>query len=206
MIITVSRQFGSGGREVGKRLADALGLQYYDRELVTEIAKSTSLNENYVSTVLENGGFTNFSFSFARSIPLVSATPAPVTEVFSAQRQIIRAIGEKGDCVIVGRNADVILKDFNPVKLFVYADTQSKLKRCRERAAEGENFTDKQLLKKFKEIDKGRSRLHDLFSSISWGAKEGYDLMVNTSNLDLKAIIKPLADLVSDIAGLKQQR
>ncbi len=206
MIITVSRQFGSGGREVGKRLADALGLQYYDRELVTEIAKSTSLNENYVSTVLENGGFTNFSFSFARSIPLVAATPTPVTEVFSAQRKIIRAIGEKGDCVIVGRNADVILKDFNPVKLFVYADTQSKLKRCRERAAEGENLTDKQMIKKFKEIDKGRSRLHDLFSSIDWGAKEGYDLMLNTSGIDLKAIIKPLADLVSDIAGLKQQQ
>ncbi|MGN1104383.1 MAG: AAA family ATPase, partial [Candidatus Coproplasma sp.] len=65
MIITISRKFGSGGREVGKRLADELGYAYYDKELVTEIAENTALNENYVNSVLETGGYSNYAFSFA---------------------------------------------------------------------------------------------------------------------------------------------
>ncbi len=203
MIVTVSRQFGSGGRELGKRLSDALGLQYYDRELVTEIANKTALNENYVSTVLENGGYNNFAFSFARTIPLVSSTPDSVTDVLVAQQSVIKAIADKGDCVIVGRSADVILQKYNPVRIFVYADEKSKLKRCRERAAEGEDLTDKQLLKSFKRIDKGRAKLHDLLSSHGWGEREGYDLMINTSGLEIAKLIAPLADVVAEIAAAK---
>ncbi len=201
MIITVSRQFGSGGRELGKRLADALGLQYFDKELVTEIANKTALNENYVSTVLENGGFSNFAFSFARTMPLVSATPDCVTDVLVAQQKVLKAIAEKGDCVIVGRCADVILCSYNPVKIFVYADAQSKMARCRERATEGEDLSDKQLLKNFKRIDKGRAKLHDLFASSDWGDKECYDLMINTSGKCIKDIMTPLAALVTEMSA-----
>ncbi len=158
MIITVSRQFGSGGREVGKRLADALGLTYYDKELVTEISNHTDLNESYVSSVLESGGFRNYAFTFGRTMPFVSTTPAPVTDVLVAQQKIIKAIGEKGNCVIVGRSADVILKDFKPFRLFIYADNDSKIARCRARAPEGEHYTDKQMIRRFKEIDSGRRK------------------------------------------------
>ena len=205
MIITVSRQFGSGGRELGKRLADALGLEYYDRELIAEIAKSSSLNENYVTKVLENGGFTNFSFSFAHTIPLTANTPNTVTDVLVSQQKVIKSIAEKGDCVIVGRSADVLAAPYNPVKIFVYADEDSKIRRCRERAENGESLTDKQLIKSFKAIDKGRAKLHDLFSSTPWGAKEGYDLMVNTTDMDIKSIVQPLADLLSDINGNRKK-
>ncbi|MDE7380344.1 MAG: cytidylate kinase-like family protein [Clostridia bacterium] len=200
MIITISRQFGSGGRELGKRLADALGLEYYDREIITEIAKSSSLDESYVNKVLEKGGFANFSFSFAHTIPLTANTPNTVTDVLVAQQKVIQSIAKKGDCVIVGRSADVFAAPYHPVKLFVYADRASKIKRCRERAEEGESFTDKQLIKSFKTIDKGRAKLHDLFSSIPWGEKDGYDLMINTSNMDIKKIVPRLADLVTDLS------
>ena len=201
MIITVSRQFASGGRELGKRLADALGLQYYDRELIAEISKTTSLNEDYVVKVLENGGFSNFAFSFAHSIPLTASTPNSVTDVLVAQQKTIKTIAEKGDCVIVGRCADVITLPYNPVRLFVYADDKSTLQRCRERAPEGENYTDKQLLKAFKTIDKGRAKLHDLLATLPWGAREGYDLMINTSRLKIPEIISPLSDLVSEMSA-----
>lgn len=204
MIITVSRQFGSGGRELGKRLADALGLEYYDRELVAEIAKKAALNENYVDSVLENGGYSNFAFSFARTIPLSYNARDTVTEVLVAQQNVIKAIGKKGDCVIVGRSADAILSDLKPVKIFVYADDESKIERCRKRAAEGEDVTEKHLKKTFKHIDKARAKLHDLVSSAEWGEKEGYDLMINTSGLDVQNIIAPLADLITDIAGTKK--
>lgn len=198
MIVTISREFGSGGREIGKRLADALGLIYYDKELVSEIAKSAELSENYVESVLEKGGYNNFVFSFAHSMPVIPPTTNNVTEVLVAQQKIIKALGEKGDCVIVGRNADVLLRDKKPVRIFVYADEKSKLARCRERAPEDENLTDKQMLKRFKEIDKGRRKLHDLVSCEDWGDKRGYDIMLNTSNADIKALISPLANLVTD--------
>lgn len=198
MIVTISRQFGSGGREVGKRLADALGFEYYDKQLVTEIAKSTELNENYVSEVLKNGGYRNYVFSFGRSIPLVSGTPNTITDILVAQQKIIKAIGEKGDCVIVGRSADAILAELSPVRIFVYADQESRVKRCRERAPEGENLTDKQLIRQMREIDKGRKKLHDLFSNYPWGDKDGYDLMLNTSYTNIKSIIPHLASLVCD--------
>lgn len=201
MIITVSREFGSGGREIGKRLADALGLKYYDRELIEEIAKSTELNESYVTKVLENGGFANFSFSFAHSLPLTATTPSSVTDVLVAQQKIVTAIAEKGDCVIVGRCADAIAAKFNPVRIFVYADKRSKIERCRERATEGEDLSDKQLLKSFKHIDKARAKLHDLISPTPWGDKSGYDLMINTTRTNIKNIIPQLADLCSEIAA-----
>ncbi len=196
MIITVSRQFGSGGREVGKRLADALGLQYYDKELVTEIANHTDLNEGYVASVLESGGFANYAFTFGRSMPFVSTTPAPVTDVLVAQQKIIKAIGEKGNCVIVGRSADVILKDYKPFRIFVYADNDSKIARCRARAPEGEHYTDKQMLRRFKEIDGGRKKLHDLLGTHPWGDKANYDLMLNTTNVNIKAIIPALSEYI----------
>ncbi len=201
MIVTVSRQFGSGGRELGKRLSDSLGLQYYDRELVTEIANKTALDENYVSSILESGGFNNFAFSFARTMPLLSSTPAAVTDVLVAQQKIIRSIGEKGDCVIVGRCADVILRDLHPVRIFVYADEKSKIARCRARAAKGEDYTDKELIKNFKKIDKGRAKLHDLLSSSDWGDKACYDLMINTSGKSIEKMIAPLADLITELVS-----
>lgn len=196
MIITISRQFGSGGREVGKRLSDELGLDYYDREIITEIAKKTELNEEYVANIIEKGGYKNYAFSFAHTMPFVGATPSLVTEVLVAQQKVLKAIGKKGNCVIVGRSADALLAEFSPFKIFVYADEKSKLARCRNRAPENENLTDKQMLKTFKEIDKGRRSLHDLFSSLDWGDKDGYDLMLNTSNLDIKEIIPALAQLI----------
>ena len=198
MIITVSHQFGSGGREVGKRLADALGLTYYDKELVTEISNHTDLNESYVSSVLESGGFRNYAFTFGRTMPFVSTTPAPVTDVLVAQQKIIKAIGEKGNCVIVGRSADVILKDFKPFRLFIYADNDSKIARCRARAPEGEHYTDKQMIRRFKEIDSGRRKLHDLLGVHPWGDKAGYDLMINTTNVNIKAIIPALAEYIKN--------
>lgn len=200
MIITISRQFGSGGRELGKRLADELGYAYYDKELVTEIAKKTELNEHYVESVLENGGYRNFAFSFAHTMPVLTQVPDTVTDVLVQQQKVIKAIGDKGNCVIVGRCADVILAKKNPVKIFVYADGASKIKRCRERAADGEDVSDKRILKNAKAIDKGRAKLCDLLSSHPWGDKDSYDIMLNTSGKDIKELIPALAQLVKAIA------
>ena len=199
MIITISRKFGSGGREVGKRLADELGYAYYDKELVSEIAKNTALNEDYVNSVLEKGGYTNFAFSFAHTMPVLSPVSDCATDVLVEQQKVIKAIGQKGNCVIVGRCADVILADLNPVKIFVYSDEASVIRRCRERAQEGEDVSDKRILKNAKAIDKARGKLCDLISPRPWGHKECYDLMLNTSGIEIKEIIPALAKMVTSI-------
>lgn len=196
MIITVSREFGSGGREIGKRLADELGLDYYDRELVAEIANNADLDEDYVDRILEQGGYKNHVFSFGRSFPLLASTPLPVTDVLVAQQTVIKAIGQKGNCVIVGRCADVILRNISPFRIFVYADEASKIARCRQRAGTDETITDKQMVKRFKEIDGGRAKLHDLLGNIPWGDRRGYELMLNTTGADIKTIVPPLAEMI----------
>lgn len=186
---------------MAKGLPTSWGSTYYDKELITEIAKSSSLHEDYVDKVLEKGGFTNFAFSFAHSLPLTAAMPNSVTDVLVAQQNVIKTIAKKGGCVIVGRCADVIASEYNPVRIFVYADEQSKIARCRARERDGEDLTDKKLLKKFKEIDKGREKLHDLLASAPWGAKEAYDIMVNTSRTEIAKIIQPVAELAKILSA-----
>lgn len=196
-IITIGREFGSGGREVGKRLADALGIAYYDREIITEIAKQSELDEKYVEHVLETGMPHGMFLTFGHTLSAASVVGVhPATSVLAAQRKVIQKLAQQ-DCVIVGRCADVILKDKEPFKIFVYADEKSKLVRCRERTPEHERLTDKQLLKKIRKIDKGRKKLHSLFLGGEWGDREEYNLCVNTSGTVIKEVVPCIADYVN---------
>lgn len=198
-IVTVSREFGSGGREVGKRLADLLGFAYYDREIITAIAEKSSLDEDYIEKTIESGITRSypitFSHSFAAYIP-AAMTPAP--GIIASQHAVIKEIASKGDCVIVGRCADVILEDLNPFRLFVCADMSSKMNRCRLRAPEDEKLTDRELERKIKRIDKGRKENHDILASYPWGDRRGYDLCINTSGVDIKAIIPHIGGYIEE--------
>lgn len=191
-IITVSREFGSGGREVGKRLADALGFKYYDKEIITEIAKQTNLHEEYINKTLENG--LGFHFSFGTTLAGFSAVDQNAIDIMVAQRKIIKELAEKGDCVIVGRTSNVILKDYHPLNVFVYADMDSKVARCKARAKEEEKLTDKQYRKAIKKIDKGRAKYYSLLSSGKWGDKKEYDMLVNTTGMVIKDMIPALKE------------
>ena len=192
-IITVSREFGSGGREVAKRLSDILGIAYYDSEIIAEIAEQSQLDKNYVASTLEKGIQFNIPIHFGRSLSYMPTTN-PATELLVAQTNVIKEIAQKGDCIIVGRAADVVLKEYNPFRIFVYADMPSKIKRCQDRAPENENLTEKQMEKKIRQIDKGRSDNYNLLSLSRWGEKTNYDLCVNTSNADIKEITPMIAE------------
>ena len=131
-IITISREFGSGGREIGKRLADELGIRYYDKEIIIEIAKQTGLSEEYIKNISEKGIYP-YPFQFAKSFAMYSALQSNQTEVLVKQQEILKQIAEKGNCIIVGRGANVILKDHNTMNIFVYADIKSKINRCHKK-------------------------------------------------------------------------
>ena len=195
-IITVSREFGSGGREVGKRLADELGYAYYDREIVTAIAQKTQLDEGYVASALDGGMFRGIPVHFGRTFSYSGALMANTTKLFVEQHKIIRELAERGNCVIVGRAANAILEEYRPFNLFVYADMASKVKRCMERAPEGENLTRNELLRMIRQIDKQRTQYHQMYSDLKWGAKEAYHLCINTSGKEIKQLIPALAQYV----------
>mgnify|MGYP004616429651 FL=1 len=194
-IVTISREFGSGGKEVGKRLADALGYSYYDSEIITLLAKETGMSEEYIKNISEKGAYP-YAFQFAKSFAMYSTVQNNQTELLVAQSKILKKIAEKGNAIIVGRGANTILKDYNPMNIFVYADMKSKIKRCREKAEEDENLTDKELEHKIKSIDKNRKALNDLISNAEWGSKENYNLCINTSNIEIKSMVPALAEYI----------
>ena len=195
-IITVSREFGSGGREVGKRLADALGYAYYDREIVSEIARKTSLDEGYVAGALEGGLFRRVPIHFGRTFSYSPVLMTGTANLYVQQHKIIRELAQKGDCVIVGRAADAILKEYRPFNLFVYADMPSKVARCRERGAQEEVLTERELIRQIKKVDGERAKYYEMFSNTHWGQKEGYHLCVNTTGHEIKGMIPGLVGYI----------
>lgn len=199
-IITISREFGSGGREIGKRLADKLGFSYYDREIITEVAKETDMAEQYIQNISEKG-VSPYPFQFAKTFAVYSNLQKQQTEILVAEQKIIKHVAEKGNCVIVGRGANSILKEYNPMNIFVYADMESKLERCRARASEDEKFTDKEMKNKIIQIDKERKNYNNIISNLEWGDKKNYNLCINTSRIDIKTIISPLADYIETWFG-----
>lgn len=197
-IITISREFGSGGRELGKRLADALNIPCYDHEIIEMIARQHGFDERYVANVSEKSIEAAYPMTIGHRF---AVSPVQIMDqsirVATAQRKIIENFAEQGDCVIVGRCADAILEDMNPLNLFVFADMPSKVQRCMERAPEGENLTANELERKIKQIDKQRAQHHQMYSDTKWGAKEGYHLCVNTSGREIKKLIPSLVQFVN---------
>lgn len=196
-IITISREFGSGGRELGKRLADELGFEYYDREIIEKVAEESNMDASYVENVL-NGNFSlNFPVTFGRTFFYTDALQQNVTNLLVAEHKIIKALAEKNvDMVIVGRSADILLKNYKPLNIFVYADMESKIKRCRWRAPKNEQLTDKELARKIKQVDAGRSRQRKIITDSDWGKKESYHLCINTTDVNIKNLIPYLAEFV----------
>ena len=189
-IITISREFGSGGRELGKRLAGALGIPCYDHEIIEMIAKENGFNEDYVAHVAEK--------SIEAAYPLTIGHRFGM-QPFQVMDQPIRvAVAKQGDCVIVGRAADVILQDYKPLNIFVYADKESKIERCQRRAPEGEHLTVKEIESRMKQIDRNRAQHHQMHSDNKGGAKESYDLCVNTTRRYVKDIVPAIAKFCED--------
>lgn len=196
-IITISREFGSGGRELGKRLAKALGIPCYDHEIIEMIAKENGFNEDYVANVGEKSIEAAYPLTIGHRFGM---QPFQIMEqpirVAVAQRQIIENFAKQGDCVIVGRCADVILKDYHPLNLFVYADKEAKIERCLRRAPAGEKLTRGDIERRMRQIDRGRAQYREMYADSKWGAKETYHLCISTTEKYIKEIIPGLAAYV----------
>ncbi len=202
-IITISREFGSGGRELGKRLADLLGYDYYDKEIISAILQSEEHDDEHIAFALDNHGWLNYSMTFSRSFaPAISMMQA---DVLLEQKKLIEKIAALGkDFVIVGRSADVFLKDYNPFKIFVCADTESKIKRCIDRAEDDEKLTKRAVAREIRIIDNSRKTTREIVDGGTWGKRDNYHLTVNTSEWSIKDLSYAVKDYYTAFLNSKK--
>lgn len=194
-IITISREFGSGGRELGKRLADLTGFDYYDSEIIARVAQNMSLDENYVERTLRDHGWQDQPITFRSTLSSTGYLNASRVQMLLEQRKVIEGIAALGkDCIIVGRNADTILAKHDPFTVFVCASRDAKVRRCMERAPEGENLTEKELIRKMKQIDRVRIQTREIIGGPEWGDRLGYELTVNTTGWDIRDLAPAVAE------------
>ena len=186
-IITISREFGSGGRTVGKKVAEQLGIPCYDSELIQKIAEESGFAENYVK---EAGEYTPGGFL---SSALSNRAFGPTNEdiLWEIQCRVISELAEKGPCVIVGRCADYVLDGTeNLVRLFVYAEIEERINKVREKGY----FPEEDILKNIKRIDRERRDYYRYYTGKSWENLENYDLMINTTKLSYDEMVECVID------------
>ncbi len=197
-VITIGREFGSGGRELGRRIAEALQIDYYDKEILAEIAKHTSMSEEYVQQIMDGKHPQLFPITIGQTFMLTADYHIQqMQSIYGAQSDIIRDLANRSSCVIVGRCANYILRDMNPRRLFVYADIESRVKRCIERNKSAEDLTEKEIRKHILRIDKDRARFYSDYTGQAWGDRLNYDYCINTTNVVIKDIAPIIAQLVN---------
>ena len=190
-ILTISREFGSGGRELGKRMADILGWDYYDREIIDTVAEEKGMDANYVNAVLERHEWWAVPITFRRSF---TVSTVPNTDLLVKEKEVIERIGKVGrSCILVGRNADFFLRDYKPFRIFVCAGMEAKIRRCRQRAEEGTFLNNKEIERQIRRIDRSRSATRELVAGERWGERSCYHLTVNTTDWELRDLAPAVA-------------
>lgn len=199
-IVTIGRQFGSAGREIGEKLADYFGIKCYDKELLTRASKESGFCEEMIqnhderptNSFLYNLVMDTYSFGYNAS----SFVDMPIShKVFLAQFDTIKKIADEGPCVIVGRCADYALADNeNSLHIFIYADESHKVKRIMEKYSLTESKAREMCVKK----DKQRQSYYNYYSSKKWGRADSYDLCINSSVLGIDGTVKLIAQYIED--------
>ena len=177
-IITISREFGSGGRFIGEEVAKKLGIAYYDKNIINEIAEKSGLSPEYIQ---ENAELSPKKGLFAYAFAGRDITGKSVEDmVYEAQRKVILELAEKESCVIIGRNADYILKDRDDVlNVFIHGDTPEKIQRIIRLY----NVEEQKAVKMMVDIDKRRMVNYNFYTNQKWGKADNYTLCLNSSQL-----------------------
>lgn len=197
--VTIGRSFGSGGRQIGQKLAAALGISYYDKELLNEAAIRSNMDPhvfekrderfpNYIS------GTMGFTFGLSPAMWFNHSTPISDDSVYRAQSDFILDTARRGSCVIVGRSADYVLRDHpRLIKIFLTSADDARAERIMSR---GDADSRESALILARKTDKLRANYYNFYTDKQWGAAASYDLCVDTSVLSPEAIVEIIADYV----------
>lgn len=194
IIISIGRQYGSGGREIGKRLAKEFNIDFYDKELLTLAAKESGFSEEILK---ENDENHNGSFLYSLVMgTYTGGNNLPLNhKLFLAQFDTIKKLAEEKSCVIIGRCADYAL-EYNPncIKVFIHADIDSRIKRVIEEYG----VSPEKVEEVIKKTDKKRESYYNFYTGKKWGLMENYDITINSSFSGIDGAVRVIADLVKE--------
>ncbi len=196
-IITISREFGSGGRTIGRQVAEKLGIPFYDKELVDQIAVESGFAPKFIEEHGEHApGSSLFSYAFApQGVPGIMNGLSTADFLWNIQCSVILQLADAGPCVIVGRNADYILKDReDALHVFVFADTPYKVERIVHKYGESEKSPEARLQEK----DKRRKVNYQHYTGRNWGQAQNYDLCLDTGVLGLDQVTDIIVSCVEN--------
>lgn len=202
IIITIARQFGSGGREIGELVAKSLGIPCYDKELIKDAAAKGSLNEE-VLRVTDESAANSLLYTLAMGSNILGAGlhfnyKMPLNDkLFILQSEIIKEYAEEGSCVIIGRCADYVLSDREELfKIFIYGDIMHRAARIRERYPD---IKSSQVMDVIVKTDKRRSSYYNFYTGNKWGAHDNYDLAINSSTFGVEKTAEMIVNLAKGL-------
>ena len=202
IIITIARQFGSGGREIGEKIAKELDIPIYDKEIITDAASKGDMNPEILKTADESAA-NSLLYTLAMGSNIAGATmhfgyKMPINDkLFILQSELIKEYAEGGSCVIIGRCADYVLRDRDDVlRIFIYGDLDSRKARI---AAKYPDIKSSQIVDTINKTDKRRASYYNFYTGNKWGKYDNYDIAVNSSTLGIDGAV---AVIVSAAKGL----
>ncbi|MHC1692141.1 MAG: AAA family ATPase [Sphaerochaetaceae bacterium] len=197
-VISISRQFGSGGRAIGKDLASQLGIPFYDSALITMAAEKSGLSKQVLENLDEKAA-NRFLYTMPAGISTLGHASTAIYNMplsdtlFLTQYEIIKQLAENGPCVIVGRCSDYILKDHpHHLSVFIHAGEDFRAGRV----AEYEHITKEEALSRLAKYDKERKKYHDYYAAGTWGNAAFYDLTIDSGKLDIENSVKIIRQFV----------
>jgi len=189
VIITIARQYGSGGREIGERVAKMLGVPLYDKQIITDAASKGNLHEEVIKNADESAA-NSLLYTLAMGSNVLGTTmhfgyKMPVNDkLFILQSEVIKEYAKEGSCVIIGRCADYVLKDEeNVFRIFIYGDLDHRQARIAERHPEVKSS---QLVDVINKTDKRRASYYNFYTGNKWGKYDNYDMAINSSTLGIE--------------------
>lgn len=197
VIITIGRQFGSGGREIGKKLAEQLGIAYYDKELLRLAAQESGICPELFEKADEKASG-NLLQAFAMGFSMNGAIYQPNdyftdATLFQVQSDVIRKIATEGSCIIVGRCADYILKDEeNCINIFIHSSQEDRLQRIRRKSP----VSEKEALEQMKKTDKTRASYYNYYTDKTWGAASSYHLCIDSSAIGIDNAVALIGNFI----------
>ncbi|MBQ9076409.1 MAG: cytidylate kinase-like family protein [Muribaculaceae bacterium] len=204
-VITIGRQFGSGGRELGKLLADTLGIAYYDKELLCEAAKQAGVSKEFFEKSDERfpsflSGMLSFNMGYNPMSFYAASTSISDDSIYRAQSDFILSIARKESCVIVGRSADYILREHpRCLKLFIHAPIEDCIRRIMKR---GDKTTAEQARTLAEKTNKLRSHYYNFYTDKKWGDAASYDLTFDSSLLPMESIVAIVKEYITRRFGI----
>ena len=198
LIITIARQYGSGGREIGEKVAKILGIPLYDRELIADVASRGNLNEEIIKKADESAA-NSLLYTLAMGSNVLGTTmhfgyKMPLNDkLFILQSEVIKEYAAEGSCVVIGRCADYVLRNEpNLLRLFIYGDIDHRQARVLERHPE---LKSSQVIDVIAKTDKRRSSYYNFYTGNKWGKYDNYDMAINSSTLGIDGTAELIVEL-----------